>query len=268
MLVFLLIVGPGADPVARQVGHHADPGHAAHARWRCGPTASTWTTWRRPGTASTSTATSSTRWPSRPARGWSRSSSRPPAGYALSVLRPRLRARSSPALVLATLFVPAVVLLVPLYLTILDPPLLPPVAHQQLLGGLAAGRRERLQRASSSSASSTTCRARSSRRPGWMARARSGCSGRSCCRCRGRSWAWSRCSRSSRPGRTTCGRCWCCPTRPSSRCRCACRTSSVRSSWTCSWPRSRSRRSSPSRSSCVLQRVFLRGSGLGGAIKG
>lgn len=45
------------------------------------------------------------------------------AGYALSVLRPRY----GPVLhgmVLATLFVPAVVLLVPLYLVILDPPLL------------------------------------------------------------------------------------------------------------------------------------------------
>jgi multiple sugar transport system permease protein len=44
-------------------------------------------------------------------------------GYALAVLRPRY----GPALywlVLSTLFVPAVVLLVPLYLTILDPPLL------------------------------------------------------------------------------------------------------------------------------------------------
>ena len=44
-------------------------------------------------------------------------------GYALSVLRPRY-APVITALVLATLFVPAVVLLVPLYLTILDTPLL------------------------------------------------------------------------------------------------------------------------------------------------
>jgi multiple sugar transport system permease protein len=45
------------------------------------------------------------------------------AGYALSILRPRY----GPVLywlVLSTLFVPAVVLLVPLYLTVLDPPLL------------------------------------------------------------------------------------------------------------------------------------------------
>jgi multiple sugar transport system permease protein len=44
-------------------------------------------------------------------------------GYALSVLRPRY-APIITGLVLATLFVPAVVLLVPLYLTILDTPLL------------------------------------------------------------------------------------------------------------------------------------------------
>ncbi len=40
------------------------------------------------------------------------------AGYALSVLRPQVRARWSRALVLATLFIPSIVLLVPLYLTI------------------------------------------------------------------------------------------------------------------------------------------------------
>ena len=42
-------------------------------------------------------------------------------GYALSVLRPRF-ARVLTALVLATLFVPSIVLLVPLYLTIVDMP--------------------------------------------------------------------------------------------------------------------------------------------------
>lgn len=45
------------------------------------------------------------------------------AGYALAVLRPRYR-KVLTTLVLATLFVPAVVLLVPLYLTVLNPPLL------------------------------------------------------------------------------------------------------------------------------------------------
>src|SRR5690606_8010005 len=44
-------------------------------------------------------------------------------GYVLSVLRPRC-AKALRWMVLATLFVPAVVLLVPLYLTILNPPLL------------------------------------------------------------------------------------------------------------------------------------------------
>ncbi|MDL9980453.1 carbohydrate ABC transporter permease [Microbacterium sp. ASV49] len=45
------------------------------------------------------------------------------AGFALAVLRPRY-GRVLTALVLATLFVPAVVLLVPLYLTVLHPPLI------------------------------------------------------------------------------------------------------------------------------------------------
>lgn len=50
------------------------------------------------------------------------------AGFALSVLRPRYGPLLT-GLVLGTLFVPAVVLLVPLYLTILDPPVL----HQSLI---------------------------------------------------------------------------------------------------------------------------------------
>ncbi|UOQ90690.1 carbohydrate ABC transporter permease [Agromyces endophyticus] len=45
------------------------------------------------------------------------------AGYALSVLRPKYAPLLN-ALVLATLFIPAVVLLVPLYLTVLHPPLI------------------------------------------------------------------------------------------------------------------------------------------------
>lgn len=45
------------------------------------------------------------------------------AGYALSVLRPRY-GKALTGIVLATLFVPSVVLLVPLYLTIVNPPLL------------------------------------------------------------------------------------------------------------------------------------------------
>ena len=55
------------------------------------------------------------------------------AGYALSVLRPRYGPILT-ALVLMTLFVPAVVLLVPLYLTILDPPFY----HQSLINSFWA----------------------------------------------------------------------------------------------------------------------------------
>jgi len=44
-------------------------------------------------------------------------------GYVLSVLRPRY-GRIVEGLVLSTMFIPSIVLLVPLYLTILDPPLL------------------------------------------------------------------------------------------------------------------------------------------------
>jgi multiple sugar transport system permease protein len=45
------------------------------------------------------------------------------AGYALSILRPRF-ARVMTGMVLATLFVPSIVLLVPLYLTVVDVPIL------------------------------------------------------------------------------------------------------------------------------------------------
>jgi len=55
------------------------------------------------------------------------------AGYALSVLRPKY-GRVLSALVLGTLLVPTVVLLVPLYLTVLDPPLL----HHSLLNSFFA----------------------------------------------------------------------------------------------------------------------------------
>jgi multiple sugar transport system permease protein len=54
-------------------------------------------------------------------------------GFVLSVLRPRY-ARAVNALVMATLFVPTVVLLVPLYLTILDPPLV----HHSLINSFWA----------------------------------------------------------------------------------------------------------------------------------
>lgn len=57
------------------------------------------------------------------------------AGYALSVLRPKY-APILNGMILATLFIPAVVLLVPLYLTIVHPPLLPEGAS--LLNNYAA----------------------------------------------------------------------------------------------------------------------------------
>jgi multiple sugar transport system permease protein len=55
------------------------------------------------------------------------------AGFALSVLRPRYGPLLT-SLVLGTLFVPAIVLLVPLYLTILDPPLW----HQSMINSFWA----------------------------------------------------------------------------------------------------------------------------------
>ena len=72
--------------------------------------------------ASTSTATSGTRSSSRSARGPSQIVLATTAGFALSVLRPRF-SRLLMGLVLATLFVPPIVLLVPLYLTIVDVPI-------------------------------------------------------------------------------------------------------------------------------------------------
>ena len=59
-------------------------------------------------------------------------------GYVLSVLRPRY-AKALQWAVLATLFVPAVVLLVPLYLTILDPPVGPSLLNTFWAVWLPAG---------------------------------------------------------------------------------------------------------------------------------
>ena len=133
-----------AAPVAGQVRRHADPGHAAARRWRCGRTASTWTTSRRPGTDPHRPLLRQHGRASRSGRGSSRSSSRRPAGYALSVLRPRyapahhgpragdpVRARRR-----------AAGAAVPDHPGHADRAL----ADQHLLGGLAAGRRERVQR--------------------------------------------------------------------------------------------------------------------------
>ena len=65
--------------------------------------------------------------------------------FALSVLRPKW-GRVITAALLTTLFVPSVVLLVPLYHRGCPPAGDQPLIHQQLLGHLAAGWRQRLQR--------------------------------------------------------------------------------------------------------------------------
>ena len=98
-------------------------------------------------------------------------------------------------LVLATLFVPPIVLLVPLYLTVVDMPVVHVSADRHVLGGVAAGRRERVQRRPDEALLRQPAARDLRGRAGRRRRARSGCSGRSCCRCRGRSWAWCRCSR-------------------------------------------------------------------------
>ena len=134
-----------ADPVDAQVVDHADPGHAADADGavpaRLRPRAAgdgLVADPHRPLRAEHGRA-------SRSGRGPSRSSWRRPAGYALSVLRPRF-GRLMTGLVIATLFVPPIVLLVPLYLTIVDVPIVHCADDRQLLGDLAAGRGERDQR--------------------------------------------------------------------------------------------------------------------------
>ena len=67
------------------------------------------------------------------------------AGFALS-RPPAAVGGVLTALVIATLFVPPIVLLVPLYLTIVDVPIVALADDRLLLGDLAAGRRERVQR--------------------------------------------------------------------------------------------------------------------------
>ena len=121
-LVFLLDRRARAAAVDDQVVDHADPGHAARRRWRCGPRASTSASSRPPGRGPTSTATCSTRSSSRSGRGRSSSSSR---RRAATPCRCCGRAFSGllTGLVIATIFVPPIVLLVPLYLTIVDVPL-------------------------------------------------------------------------------------------------------------------------------------------------
>ncbi len=199
---------PRADPVARQVGDHADRRTRSRNPMSLFPHGTAWSNLR----------SGLDRRPRRPlllehgrrlrsARGSCRSSSQRPAGtccrccgrrYARhrsarccsrrsssrrSSCSSRSTSRSS------------------------DPPLDPPLVHRQLLGDLAARRRERVQRhprealLRQPAARDLRGGARSTA-PG-----RSGCSGRSCCRCRSRSSASSRCSPCSRRGRTSSGRC-------------------------------------------------------------
>ena len=114
-------------------------------RCRCSRTALPGATCAEPGSTSTSGATSGTRSSSRFGSWLTQIIVATTGGYALSVLRPRY-AKLITAMLLATLFVPAVVLLVPLYIEIVRPAAHPPLVHRQLLGGLAACRGERLQR--------------------------------------------------------------------------------------------------------------------------
>ncbi len=66
-------------------------------------------------------------------------------GYVLGILRPWY-ARILTGAVLVTLFVPPVVLLVPLFLTVLDLPIVGTSLLNSYWGDLAAGRGQRLQR--------------------------------------------------------------------------------------------------------------------------
>ena len=72
----------------------------------------------------------------------------------------------------------------------------------------------------------------------------------------------------SRRGRTSSGRCWCCRTPRSSRCRCACRPLQTPTELDVFLAALRSRRSIPVDHVPGLPAVFLRGQGLGGAVKG
>ena len=146
LLVFLARRRPRAAAVAGQgVGEHRRRTPCA-SRWACARAASTWRTFRRPGRTPRSATTSSTlsRW--RSAHGSSSSSSPSPAATCSASSSPGTPVRRRRSCV-ATLFIPPVVLLVPLFLTVLDLPIVGAFAAQQLLGRLAAGRRQRLQRA-------------------------------------------------------------------------------------------------------------------------
>ena len=122
LLIVLVIVGLGPIALAREVGDHADAGHARNTDGavpaRCGVEQSARGVVRRP------------RRPLLLEHGRPRvrlvalaDRRRDDGGFALSVLRPKY-GKILMGLVLATLFVPAVVLLVPLYVEIVHPPLI------------------------------------------------------------------------------------------------------------------------------------------------
>jgi multiple sugar transport system permease protein len=118
-LIFLLVAGLG--PILWMLKSSITPTQTRSGRrWPCGPTAFDLSQLDAPGREPTSIAICSTRSSSRSGRGRSRSSSRPPAGFALSGPA-AAGSRLSPGWI-ATLFVPPIVLLVPLYLTIVDVP--------------------------------------------------------------------------------------------------------------------------------------------------
>ena len=77
----------------------------------------------------------------------------------LGVLRPWY-ARILTGAVLVTLFVPPIVLLVPLFLTVLDLPITGTSLLNSYWGIWLPGRRQRVQRRARRSGSSRTCRAR------------------------------------------------------------------------------------------------------------
>ena len=155
--------------------------------------------------------------------------------YALSVLRPKW-GRFVTAALLTTLFVPSVVLLVPLYIEIVHPPLIGgtyvnnylaiwlPEAASAFNVVLMKRFFDNLPRELFEAARST-------------AAVGSACSYRSCCRCRSRYWASYQFSPCLPRGRTSSGHCSSSVTPTCSRYRSACRRSRAKRSWGCSWPR-------------------------------
>ena len=141
-------------------------------------------------------------------------------------------------------------------------------AGRYFLGGLAAVRCQRLQRGDHQALLRQPAAGDLRGGRGRTAPGRSGSSGRSACRCRGRSSAWSLCSRSSRRGRTTSGRCWYSRPRPTSRCRFGSLPSSGESELDLFLASLAIATLFPIILFLIFQRMFLKGDNLSGAIKG